>query len=166
MQETIGNILEEGKKTGFSTVETFGEKVEKEEYDQFTDQKTRKHSSTTQRVTTRAFWDVGDPVGFNLSKPGAGQIKNAFSTIYSINLPTQTGNYAHLLPAAVDRVDVRIYDETFGEINAHHVDELAAQINETLISPPFKDLELRKLHFSKTLKRIYIGNSRGLTAKY
>ena len=112
MLTTMGNILEEGKKSGFTAVEAFSEKVETEEYERFVDHRTQQHTASIHRVSTRAFWDVGDPVGFGLSKPGPAEIKNAFAAIYSINLPAQTGNYAHLLPASVNRVDTRIYDET------------------------------------------------------
>lgn len=168
MLTTMGNILEEGKKTGFSGVEAFGEKVEMEEYDRFTDHKTQRHTAMTHRVCTRAFWDVGDPVGFGLSKPGPGEIKNAFSTVYSINLPSQTGNYAHLLPASVDKVDTRIYDETIETepMDTRGFDDFTGQLDEIFISPTFKDLQLKKVHFSRALKKVYIANTAGLDAKY
>jgi|GEM_PF-629593 len=165
---TMENILEEGTKTGFAAVEAYGEKTAIEEYEYFTDRKTRRHTSAAHRLTTRAFWDVGDPVGFSLSKPGPEEIKSAFSTIYSINLPAQTKNYAHMLPAAVDRVDVNIYDETIEKetLDTRRIDELSDQVDEILISPTFKDLELKKLHFSKVLKKVYIANTNNLNAKY
>ncbi len=168
MIEIIQNILEQGKKSGFSTVEAYGEKTEKQEYEYFTDHKIQSHSAATHRVTTRAFWEVGDPVGFSLSKPGLNEIKTAFSTIYSINLPFQfqAKHYAHLLPADVGRVNVKIYDDTIKTIDAHRFNELLDQINEIIISPSFKDLELRKIHFSKALRKIYIANTNNLNAKY
>jgi predicted Zn-dependent protease len=168
MLATMGSILEEGKKTGFSAVEAFGEKVETEEYERFIDHKTQQHTASTHHVSTRAFWDVGDPVGFGLSKPGPAEIKNAFAAIYSINLPAQTGNYAHLLPASVDRVDTRIYDETIETVpmDIHGFDELTGQIDEIFISPTFKDLQLKKVHYSRGLKKVYIANTAGLDAKY
>lgn len=166
MIETIQNILEQGEKSGFSFIEAFGEKIEKQEYEYFEDHKIQDHSAATDRVTTRAFWEMGDPVGFSLSKPGPDEIKTAFSTIYSINLPTQAKNYAHLLPAAVERVDVKIYDDTIETIDARSFDELLDQINEILISPSFRGLELRKIVFSKALKKVYIANTNTLNAKY
>jgi len=166
MIEIIQNILEQGIKSGFSTVEAYGEKTKKQEYEYFTDYKIQNHSSATHRVTTRAFWEMGDPVGFSLSKPGLNEIKTAFSTVYSINLPIQAKNYAHLLPAAVGRVNVNIYDDTVETIDAHRFNELLDQIHEILISPSFKDLGLRKIHFSKALRKIYIANTNNLNAKY
>jgi predicted Zn-dependent protease len=166
MTEAMQHILEQGKKTGFSTVEAFGEKVEREEYDQFTDHKTQHHTAAVHRVTARAFWDLGDPVGFGLSKPGLNEIKTAFSTVYSIDLPARARNYASLLPSSAERVDVKIYDDTFESIDAQRVDELMDQINEALISPTFKDLELKKARFSKAVKKVYVGNTNGLNAKY
>jgi len=166
MIEIIQNILEQGKKSGFSTVEAYGEKTEKQEYEYFIDHKIQGHSAAAHRVTTRAFWEVGDPVGFSLSKPGLNEVKNAFSTIYSINLPVQAKNYAHLLPADVERVNLTIYDDTVETIDAHRFNELLDQISEIFISPSFKDLELRKIHFSKALRKIYIANTNNLNSKY
>lgn len=168
MLTTMGNILEEGTRTGFAAVEAFGEKVEIEAYEYFTDQKTQRHTASTQRVTARAFWDVGDPVGFSLSRPGPDEIKKMFSAVYSINLPARTKNYSHMLPSAVGRVDVNIYDETIERehLDTRRIDELTDQVNEILISPTFKDLELKKIHFSKALKKVYIANTNNLSAKY
>lgn len=169
MTATIHDVLEQGKKTGFSTVEAFGEKVEREEYEHLTSHKIHRHTAVINRVTARAFWDTGDPVGFGLSKPGLNEIKNAFASVYSFHLPSGAGgarNYASLLPSALDRVEVKIYDDSIDAIDISRVDELADQVNETLISPSFKDLELKKICYSKELKKVYIANSNGLNAKY
>lgn len=166
MIETIQSIIEQGKKIGFSTIEAFGEKVEKEEYENIIDYKIQNHTVTTNRVITRAFWEVGDPVGFSLSTPGLDEIKRSFSTIYSINLAAQTKNYSHLLPSGLEQVNTRIYDETIETIDERRFDEFIDQINEMLISPSFKDLELKKIHFSKVLKKVYIANTNNLNTKY
>lgn len=166
MAATINDVLEQGKKTGFTTVEAFGEKVAREEYEHLTNHKIQHHTTAINKITARAFWDTGDPVGFGLSKPGATEIKNAFGAVYSINLPSRAKNYAPLLPASLNRVEVKIYDDAIDAIDTSRVDELVDQVNETLISPSFKNLELRKISFSKELKKVYIANSNGLNAKY
>ncbi|MCP4157351.1 MAG: hypothetical protein GY757_57100 [bacterium] len=172
MIKSIERILAEGEKSGFSTVEVFGEKVVKEEYECLKgdgndeNDSVRFHSVSSHRVTARAFWDVGDPVGFCLSKPGGKEITRAFSSIYSADMPAQKKNYAPLLPTAIDRVKVRIYDDSIDSIDARAFDELIAQIDEILISSPFKGLALSKIYLSKALKKNYIANSRGLDTKY
>jgi len=166
MTTTIHDTLEQGKKTGFSTVEAFGEKVEREVYEHLTNHKVQHHTAVINKVTARAFWDTDDPVGFALSKPGLHEIKNAFSAVYSFHLPSGAMNYASLLPASLDRVEVKIYDDTIDSSDVSRVDELADQVNETLISPSFKDLELKKICYSRELRKVYIANSNGLNAKY
>ncbi|MCU0286390.1 MAG: metallopeptidase TldD-related protein [Acidobacteria bacterium] len=166
MAVTINDVLEEGKKSGFITVEAFGEKIARDEYEYLTNHKILHHTTITNKITARAFWDTGDPVGFGLSKPTITEIKNAFGAIYSINFPSRVKNYAPLLPASLNRVEVKIYDDTIDSFDTLRVDELVDQINETLISPSFKNLELKKISFSKELKKVYIGNTHGLNAKY
>ena len=168
MAATIHDVLEQGQKAGFSTVEAFGEKVASEEYEYLTNHKIQHHTIVTNKITARAFWETGDPIGFGLSKPGANDIKNAFAAVYSCNLPSplRSKNYAPLLPSSLDRVEVKIYDDSFDAFDASRVDELVDQVNETLISPSFKNLELKKISFNKELKKIYIANTNGLNAKY
>lgn len=166
MIETTGHILEEGKKCGFTVVEAFGVKTEQQGYEYFPGHKNQVHGVSRHRVTARAFWEVGEPVGFSLSKPGPEEIKNAFSTVYAVNLPAQTENYAGMLPTSARPVQVSIYDETVDTTDAHRFEELVDQIHEIAISPPFKDLELNRIHFSNALKKVYVANSNGFNAKY
>lgn len=168
MAGTLNDVLEQGKKVGFSTVEAFGEKVARDEYEYLSNHKIQHHAIVTNKITTRAFWETGDPVGFGLSKPGSNEIKNAFDAVYSINLPSpsRSKNYAPFLPSSLDRVEIKIYDDSFDAADSSRMDELLDLVNETLISPSFKNLELKKISFSKELKKIYIVNSHGLNAKY
>ncbi len=166
MTATIQDILEQGKKTGFSTVEAYGEKVERDVYEHLTNHKIQHHKAVINKVTARAFWDTGDPVGFSLSKPGLNEIKNAFTAIYAFQLPSGARNYASLLPSSLDRVEVKIYDDTIDSSDTSRVAELADQVNETLVSPSFKDLQLKKICYSEELKKVYIANSNSLNAKY
>ena len=51
-------------------------------------------------------------------------------------------------------------------MDIHGFDDLTSQIDEIFISPTFKDLQLKKIHFSRGLKKVYIANTAGLDAKY
>ena len=99
MNATLIKLLDEGIKTGFTTVEAFGETIEKNRYECFPNEPASFHSIKTGKVTTRAFWDSGAPVGFCLSKPGEHSIKSAFFNIYSTHLPDKKENYRLRLPA-------------------------------------------------------------------
>lgn len=166
MIDTVQVITDEGKKAGFTATEVFGERIHREEFDYFPGQKTLRHQVNTHRVTARVFWETGDPVGFRLSSPGEQDVKSAFLSVYSGDVPTQKKNYARRLPASVQRVNVRIYDENIEKVDEQRFEEMADQLHEIILSPTFKELRLKRVHFSKTLKKIYIANTNGLNAKY
>lgn len=160
----IETILRIGEETGFSTVEAYREKIEKQEFDNLSDYKTVNHAIKTDRVSVRAFWETGDPVGFHLSKPDSKSIKTAFANIYAINLPEKKKNYAHLLPASAKKVKIDIFDNSIDSINSETFADLLDRINESVIQ--FPGLRIRRIHFSKTLKKVYLTNSKGINIKY
>lgn len=166
MTTTMRMLLDEGKKTGFATVEAFGEVMEKLEYQCFPDDIPTLHSVDTRRVTARAFWETGDPVGFTLSQPDQAAIKSAFSTVYSTHLPGQEKNQRFELPGTIKKASPAIYDQSFARVDVKTFNELMDRIDEVLISPTFKGLKMQKVHLARTLKKVYIANSNGLTAKY
>ena len=159
----IKSVLKEGKKAGFSTVEAFQEKVEKREYENFIDYHAS-HSTRSNRMTIRAFWDSGDPVGFNLSDPDLESIRTAFSNIYTTNFPDRRKNYSHLLPDSAQKVKIDIFDDSIDSINDRSFFELIDRICEIIIS--FPGLKLKKILFSKILKKAYLTNSKNLNIKY
>jgi predicted Zn-dependent protease len=166
MIKTLQTLLEQGTQTGFTTVEAFGESLEKHEYECFPEEAPGLHTLETQRVTVRAFWDSGDPVGFSLSKPNPNSIKSAFSRIYSSQLPEEKKNFAAHLPSAAKKTKIPIFDESFAAVEIHAFNEFIDRVNEIMVSSPFQGLKLRKLHLAKSLKKTYIANSNGLNAKY
>lgn len=168
MNKTLLQLLDEGIKTGFTTVEAFGETAAKNEYQCCPGEAVSRHSIDTDRVTVRAFWDSGDPVGFSLSKPDLNSIKPAFLNIYSTHLPDQKENYRQRLPAAVPtgKVKLSIFDESFKSVDTGAFNEFSDRIDEIMISSPFQGLKLKKIHLSKTQKKIYIANTNNLDIKY
>jgi predicted Zn-dependent protease len=166
MIKTLQTVLDQGEKPGFSIVEAFAETIEKQEYQCFPDEPPSLHAIDSQRVTVRAFWDSGDPVGFSLSKPNLDSIKSAFSTIYTSSLPDEKENYGHLLPGEAKKTTVNIFDESFHAVDIHTFNEFIDGINEIMISPPFQGLKIQKIHLAKRLKKIYIANTNNLNIKY
>jgi len=166
MTDIIQCVLSEGESTGFAAVEAFGESIEKHEYEESPGEPVFTHFSETQRVTARAFWDTGDPLGFTLSKPHTASIKSAFLNIYSTNLPDTQPNFRHLLPSSVDQKSPSICDNDIGNVDTGTFDELMDQVAEAIIASPFQEMKLNKVTFSKSLKKIYIANSNRLDSKY
>lgn len=164
--------MEQGCKTGFAASEVFGEKIEKydyirlpEEHDH-NEERILHHSMDTERMTVRAFWETGDPVGFTLSKPDSAAVKKAFSTVYGSYLPGQKENFRHLLPGSVQKTRVSIFDDNYRSVDPNAFSELTDKIHEVMISPMFQRLKLNKIHLSRVLKKTYIVNSNHLDTKY
>ena len=160
----IENILSVGQKTGFSAVDVFREKVEKKEFSAVPDYPAVFHAVSTDRVSIRAFWETGDPVGFLLSQPEAGAVKTAFSNIYSLKLPGEKENYAALLPSSAEKVKIDIFDGSIDELDSETFAALSDSIAESVVQ--FPGLKTRKIHLTKTLKKVYAANSKGLNIKY
>ena len=139
--------IEQGCRTGFAAVEAFGEKIEKYDYTRLLDERDSSgeriihHAMDTERMTVRAFWETGDPVGFTLSKPDPMAVKKAFSTIYSSYLPGKTENFRHLLPSSAQKTRVTIYDDSYRSVDPNAFGELTDKIHEVMISPMFQGLK-------------------------
>jgi PmbA protein len=166
MNKTVQALLEQGTQTGFKAVEAFGEVLEKQEYECFPEEPPGLHTVETERVTVRAFWDSGDPVGFSLSKPNPESIKSAFFKIYASQLPDEKENFADQLPAAAKKAKIAIFDESVDKVDIHTFNEFIDRISEIMVSFPFQGLKIGKIHLAKSLKKIYIANSKGLNTKY
>jgi predicted Zn-dependent protease len=160
----IETILKVGEETGFSTIDVFRENIDKREFDNLANNSSVNHAVKTDRVSVRAFWEAGDPVGFHLSRPDAKTIKTAFSNICAINLPEKKENYACLLPASAEKKKIDIFDNSIHSIDEKTFADLQDRIDESVVQ--FSGLGLRRVHFSKMLKKIYLTNSKGLDIKY
>ena len=110
----IETALSEGKRVGFATVEAFREKTVRREYEQFVAYRAG-HSVDTDHLSVRAFWDHGDPVGFQLSGPDSPSIRRGFHNLCSINMPDRKKNFASLLPADTRAAKVAVFDESIDE---------------------------------------------------
>ena len=91
--QKIDEIREYEKRKEAAGNKGFGETIEKHQYECFPNEPLSFHAIKTDKVTTRAFWDSGTPVGFSLSKPDQDSIKSAFLNIYSTHLPDKKKNY-------------------------------------------------------------------------
>ena len=166
MNKTLNTLLEQGTASGFSTVEAFGEIIEKHEFEYCASEPLSIHTIDSQRVIARAFWDKGDPVGFSLSKPDADAVKAAFTHIYTTQMPDEKKNFSRLLPADARKATMTIFDHSFPAVNPQAFTDLLERIHEIMVSSPFQGLKLTRIYLAKTLKKVYIANSNGLNMKY
>jgi predicted Zn-dependent protease len=161
--KVLETVLRTGKEAGFTTVEAFGEKIWRWESEGI-DLPLSGHEVQSNRLLARAFRDSGDPLGFSLSNPDTRSIKQYFSSLASASGPDGKKNFAHLLPRNVAKIKVDIYDPGIEGWNEAQIAELLEKIRESLVA--FPGLKLKKLHFSRILKKVYLANSLGFLAKY
>jgi predicted Zn-dependent protease len=161
--QVLETVLKTGKEAGFSTIEAFGEKIWRWE-SEGSDQPLSSHEVQSNRLLARAFRDSGDPLGFSLSNPDTRLIKQYFSSLGSASGPDGKKNFAHLLPRSVAKIKLDIYDPGIENWNETQVAELLEKIRESLVT--FPGLKLKKFHFSRILKKVYLANSLGFLAKY
>ncbi|MCX6555177.1 MAG: TldD/PmbA family protein [Candidatus Aminicenantes bacterium] len=159
----LETVLKTGKEAGFSTVEAFGEKTWRWE-SEGNEPPLAAHEVQSNRLLARAFRDSGDPSGFSLSNPDARLIKQYFSSLSAASGPDNKKNYAHLLPRSFAKTKLAIYDPEIEDWDETRVNELLEKIKESLVA--FPGLKLKKYHFFRLLKKVYLANSHGFLAKY
>ncbi len=164
--ELLGNILETGKETGFSAVDAFAEKSWKQEFEFFADHPAEMvdHRVDTDRVSVRAFWETGNPLGFQLSNPGEKSIKQAFANLYAINLPGKEPGFSSMLPPGAQKVAIDIYDHSLDSFDSKGFMELVEHIRT--VACRFRGLDISRVYLAKLLKKVYIANTNGLCVKY
>ncbi|MGE5340509.1 MAG: metallopeptidase TldD-related protein [Candidatus Omnitrophota bacterium] len=166
MTDMIRYLIDEGRRTGFALVEGFGENIEKQEYECFAGEMPSFHTLETHRISARAFWETGSPVGFSLSRPDGPALKSALSDLYSSNFPDESPNFRHLLPEKVEKNSPAIYDDRIDTVDVHVFNRMIDRINELIGSSDVQGMKIRRTYLSKTLKKVYIANTKGLDARY
>lgn len=159
----LETILKAGREAGFATVEAFEERILRQECEG-ADLPLSVHEVENDRVLVRAFRDTGDPLGFSLSHPDARQVKHGFAMLASASGLDRKKSFAHLLPRSVAKCKIDIYDPGIESWDEAQAADLLEKIRESLVS--FPGLKLKKFHFSRLLKKVYLANTRGFLAKY
>jgi predicted Zn-dependent protease len=159
----LETILKTGREAGFSTVEAFGEKIQRQEIDG-AGQTLAQHEVLSDRILVRAFRDTGDPLGLSLSAPDSRQVKLSLAGLASGAALDRRKNFAHLLPHCAQKVKLGIYDPGIELWDEAQAADLREKLRECLLS--FPGLKLKKFQFSRALKKVYLANTLGFFAKY
>lgn len=161
----LEKIINEGLVRGYKTVEVFSEKNRTSIYEDFTNYRAEHHQKNNNAIV-RAFRNTGEPVGFKISAPYPSfeSFKDAFFNIYTIDSSDKSENSADLLPESVKNLKLKIYDSKISDLGEDFFKDLKEQAYETILKYP--KLNLKKISFHKTEKKVYLFNSNGLRAKY
>ena len=159
----LETVLKTGKEAGFSTVEAFAEKIWRWE----SEGSDRPLSLMKSRAT--GCWPGlsgirGDPLGFSLSNPDARLIKQYFAAWVRLRARTAKKTLPSCCPERCEKSNWIFMIPGIETWNEAQVAELLEKIRESLVT--FPGLKLKKFHFSRMLKKIYLANSLGFLAKY
>jgi len=159
----LETVMKTGHEAGFSTVEAFAEKVLRQE-SEGVGPCLSLHEVQSDRILVRAFRETGDPLGFSLSAPDARQVRHCFAELASGSVLDRKKNFAQLLPKSVQKIKLDIYDPAIELWDGTQAADLREKVLECLVT--FPGLKLKKFQFSRALKKVYLGNTRGFFAKY
>jgi predicted Zn-dependent protease len=155
--------LKAGREAGFAAIEAFAEKVQRQEFDGVVATPAR-HEVHVDRLRLRAFRETGDPLGACLSAPDLHQLRLCCSELAAGAALDRKKNFAHLLPKAAAKVRVNIYDAGIEPWEESQAMDLRERVREALLT--FPGLKLKRFLFSRTLRKVYLANTRGFFAKY
>jgi len=159
----LESVLKAGREAGFSTVEAFAEKVLRRDFDG-AETAPSQHEVHVDRVRLRAFREWGDPLGARLSAPDSRQVRLCFAELAAGSALDRKKSFAQLLPKAVEKVRVNVYDPLIELWDDALAAELREKAREALVT--FPGLKLKKFQFSRALMKVYLANTRGFFAKY
>jgi len=157
-------ILDLGRRAGFAAVESHHEKIFSSRFEAVVNGPVIGHQVSTDRVSVRAFWEQGEPVGFCLSNPGTDQVKRAFAQVSGFRATGLKENWAHLLPGSARKIDIDLFDlgqdRVDQKIFLHILDRVQAAVKL------FPGLGLGRVQMSREWKKVYLQNTNGLDIKY
>ncbi len=159
----ISDIIKEGEKRGFSSVEASKEKIEKYEFVKSGDM-VSEHTSDLQRVYCRSMYEYGDPVNFVLSSDEKKGVTEAFRVVSRTFPLSGSKNFRNILPEKAKKVRIEIYDNGFDTRGVDDFKELADETNENILN--FPGLRLNTISVTKLRKKFYLLNNSGFNEKY
>jgi predicted Zn-dependent protease len=162
--DIIESVLKAGGEAGFSASETFMVRQQGVEC-RYAGGTIDRHECEAHWLAGRFFRDHGDPAGFVLSHPEARAVRPIVADLQS-NLPLdRKKNWREHLPAqAPAPLKLGIVEPDYDRFGSEHGGEELERIREALL--PFPGVHLLEFAFSKQLRRVYLANSAGFSAKY
>lgn len=158
------DILEMGRRAGFLAVESRREKMAASLFEAIPQGPVLSHRLSTDRVSVRAFWDQGEPVGFCLSNPEPSSIKRAFAQVSGFRAAGREKNWAHLLPGSARKIDLDLFDPGQDKVDQKVFSAILDRVQAAV--KQFPGLGLGRVQMSREWKKVYLQNTNGLDIKY
>lgn len=158
-------LLNGGKDAGFSVVEVFEQKVERQALVLFHGYRAA-HQVNTDRAAVRAFMETGAPLTFSVSQPSSltgRAVGRLFTDLRALTTHDPAPHFAARLPIRVEKRVIDIIDEAVGDPLDEQCRSLQQRIDAALAADPA--MRLQRLYFSRKLQRTYLSNSLGLAVK-
>lgn len=159
----VTEIIEEGKKWGFSAIEATIEKINKNDFVR-SGESLYRHDSVLKRGFSRAFYNTGDPVSFSISLKDKKSLHSVFTAVSKAVPASGEKNFSHLIPKSAKKVGINIFDANIVNIGEEEFTGLSDILEECVLN--FSGMRLESVKLSKWLKKTYHSNSSGLNIKY
>lgn len=159
----VTDIIEEGKKWGFSVIEATVEKIKKNDYVS-SGENLYHHDSVLKKGFCRSFYNTGDPVSFSLSVKDKKSLHSAFAAVSKAVPASGEKNFGYMIPKSAKKVEINIFDADIINIGEGEFNGLSDILEESVLN--FPEMRLESVKLSKWLKKTYHSNSSGLNIKY
>jgi len=150
--------------SGFENAETSIEKIKKTTLS-LINKNIISHNIVKERSFCRLFRGGCSETGFSISGSEENSFRKALVNISGLNpMYKEKRDMSDLLPEKATQVNMDMYDIAYPEIGKKEFEDIRVMIDESCLN--FPGLELNFLRFSKSEKKYYLANTKGLNVKY
>lgn len=156
-------VVDEALKNGFSAADALRQKERTREF-WWSPGGQQYHLRTQDQLYIRGFWETGLPVGCCLTSPCKNLVRKGLQDLVGVGLPDPGPSYARRLPVSLQKVRMQIHDEEAVNLGAADFSRLVDRLFESALYYP--KVEIRSVRLLQQEKKVYLGNSLGLSGKY
>ena len=156
-------VVEESLRGGFTAADALRQKERSREF-WWSPGGQQYHFRTQDLLYIRGFWDSGLPVGCCLTAPSRNLVRQGLRDLAGAGMPDRSPSFASSLPKTLQKVRLQIYDEEAAVVGVPEFSRLVDRLFESALYYPKCDI--RSVRLLQLEKKVYIGNSFGLSGKY
>lgn len=156
-------VTEESLRNGFAAADALRRKERSREF-WWSPGGQQYHYRTQDLLYIRGFRESGLPVGCCLTAPSRNLVRQGLQNLASSGMPGNCPSYARCLPRKLDKIRLQIYDEQSVNLGVADFSRFVDRLFESAVSYP--GCEIRSVRLLQSEKKVYIGNSFGLSGKY
>jgi len=156
-------VTEEALRNGFFAADALRQKERSREF-WWSPGGQQYHYRTQDLLYIRGFRESGLPAGCCLTAPSRNLVRQGLLDLANSGMPGKSSSYARYLPRKLEKIRLQIYDEESVNIGAADFSRFVDRLFESATSYP--GCEIRSVRLVQLEKKVYVGNSFGLSGKY